>query len=75
MNYVKVMGEPPLNYLFFQEPPFRVRAIDTFEQGDVNDLPFNKGDIITIIGLANRYWWRGRLNGKEGFVPRKYVAG
>lgn len=37
------------------------------------DLPFKKGDIITILAKDDEEWWKGRLKITEGMFPRNYV--
>lgn len=37
------------------------------------DLPFKKGDIITILARDDEEWWKGRLKITEGMFPRNYV--
>lgn len=37
------------------------------------DLPFKKGDVITILARDDEEWWKGRLRLREGIIPRNYV--
>ncbi|KAA1472993.1 DUF500-domain-containing protein [Dentipellis sp. KUC8613] len=39
------------------------------------DLPFIKGDVITITEKTDNTdtWWKGRVNGKEGSFPANFV--
>jgi hypothetical protein len=37
------------------------------------DLPFKKGDVITILARDDEEWWKGRLRLREGTIPRNYV--
>lgn len=37
------------------------------------DLPFKKGDVITILARDDEEWWKGRLRLREGMIPRNYV--
>lgn len=55
--------------------PNTATAAFTFEAQQPGDLPFKKGDIITIIQKSNSQddWWTGRVNGKEGIFPANYV--
>lgn len=39
----------------------------------VTDLPFKKGDIITILSQDDEEWWKGRIKLTEGLFPRNYV--
>ncbi|KAG0684990.1 hypothetical protein C6P41_001352 [Kluyveromyces marxianus] len=50
-------------------------ALYTFKGEQPGDLPFRKGDVITIIKKSESQddWWTGRVNGKEGIFPANYV--
>ncbi|CEP22103.1 LAS seventeen-binding protein 3 Short=LAS17-binding protein 3 [Cyberlindnera jadinii] len=50
-------------------------ALFSFEGEQSGDLPFRKGDVITIIKKSDSQddWWTGRVNGKEGIFPANYV--
>lgn len=37
------------------------------------DLPFRKGDRILITEQLDSEWYRGRLNNREGMVPKAFV--
>lgn len=50
-------------------------ALYTFKGEESGDLPFRKGDVISIIKKSESQddWWTGRVNGKEGIFPANYV--
>lgn len=50
-------------------------ALFTFKGEQSGDLPFRKGDVITIIKKSDSQddWWTGRVNGQEGIFPANYV--
>ncbi|KAH3671194.1 hypothetical protein WICMUC_004711 [Wickerhamomyces mucosus] len=50
-------------------------ALYSFEAEQNGDLPFRKGDVITIVKKSDSQddWWTGRVNGKEGIFPANYV--
>ncbi|KAH3900495.1 related to Protein YSC84 [Saccharomycodes ludwigii] len=50
-------------------------ALYTFKGEQNGDLPFKKGDVITIIKKSDSQndWWTGRVNGQEGIFPANYV--
>ena len=53
----------------------RVRALHKFEPTAEEDLGFEKGDIITIVGgEVGSDWWDGHLNGRTGIVPSNFVV-
>jgi len=53
----------------------RVRALHKFEPTAEEDLGFEKGDIITIVGRdIGADWWDGQLNGRTGIIPSNFVA-
>lgn len=52
----------------------RVIAKYDFEGNDPDDLPFRKGDILTIISKDEEQWWTARNSlGQSGSVPVPYV--
>ncbi|XP_078599984.1 crk-like protein [Branchiostoma floridae x Branchiostoma japonicum] len=52
----------------------QVRGIFDFPGNDPEDLPFKKGDILTIIRKDEEEWWMARNSiGQEGQIPRPYV--
>lgn len=48
----------------------RGRALYNFRGEQQGDLPFHKGDIITIVQKTNTQddWWTGKLDSREGIV-------
>lgn len=48
----------------------RARALYNFRGEQQGDLPFHKGDIITIVQKTDTQndWWTGKLDGKQGIV-------
>lgn len=50
-------------------------ALYTFKGEQSGDLPFRKGDVITILKKSESQddWWTGRNNGQEGIFPANYV--
>lgn len=50
-------------------------ALYSFAGEEPGDLPFRKGDVITIIKKSNSQndWWTGKVNGREGIFPANYV--
>ncbi|ORY90841.1 hypothetical protein BCR35DRAFT_274858 [Leucosporidium creatinivorum] len=51
----------------------RAIALYDFNGVESTDLPFKKGDIITILAKDDEEWWKGRLKISEGMFPRNYV--
>ncbi|XP_002164345.2 adapter molecule crk [Hydra vulgaris] len=52
----------------------KVRAKFNFPGNDPEDLPFHKGDILTIIRREEDKWWLARDNaGREGMIPVPYI--
>ncbi|KAK3719416.1 hypothetical protein QZH41_015660, partial [Actinostola sp. cb2023] len=50
------------------------KAMFNFDSKDPEDLPFKKGDILTIVKKVEENWWRARDNkGREGMIPKTYV--
>lgn len=50
-------------------------ALFSFSGQQDGDLPFNKGDSITIIQKSDSTddWWTGRIGNDEGIFPANYV--
>ncbi|KAG0683029.1 DUF500 super [Pichia californica] len=50
-------------------------ALYSFAGQQDGDLPFKKGDLITIIQKSNSTddWWTGRIGNVEGIFPANYV--
>ncbi|KAL1129982.1 hypothetical protein AAG570_012925 [Ranatra chinensis] len=45
-----------------------------FDGSDQDDLPFRKGDILTIISKDEDQWWTARnVQGQTGSIPVPYV--
>lgn len=52
---------------------FQVVAVYNFRSDEEGDLPFRKGDVITVTLVDKSGWWTGELNGKVGIFPANYV--
>ncbi|KAK4049778.1 hypothetical protein OIO90_005359 [Microbotryomycetes sp. JL221] len=48
-------------------------ALYDFAGVESGDLPFRKGDTITILARDDEEWWKGRVGMREGIFPRNYV--
>ncbi|XP_028393558.1 adapter molecule crk-like [Dendronephthya gigantea] len=56
------------------ERDLKVRAIYNFEGRDPDDLPFQKGDILTIVSQDEESWWTAENRiGQRGSIPVPYV--
>uniref|UniRef100_A0A8C9FWQ0 SH3 domain-containing protein n=1 Tax=Pavo cristatus TaxID=9049 RepID=A0A8C9FWQ0_PAVCR len=40
-------------------------------QGRTYPLGFRSGDIVEVLDSSNPSWWKGRLRGELGQVPRR----
>ena len=52
----------------------RVRALHTFETTEAGELAFEKGDIIIVVDLGYKDWWRGQLKGRTVIFPANYMV-
>lgn len=50
-------------------------ALYSFTGEESGDLPFKKGDVITILKKSESQddWWTGRISSREGIFPANYV--
>lgn len=52
----------------------KVKAKYDFEGQDTDDLPFKRGDILTIISKDEEQWWTAKnYQGQKGSIPVPYV--
>jgi len=49
------------------------RAIYSYEAGEPDELSFQGGDLIKVLGQHESGWWTGELNGTRGLFPENYV--
>lgn len=56
-------------------PKNKAIALYSFAGQQSGDLPFKKGDVITIVQKSNSTddWWTGRIGSSEGIFPANYV--
>ena len=57
---------------FLQESAYCI-AVYPFNGRSQEDLTFDAGDKIKVLGRVNSDWLRGSLNGQEGIFPQAYV--
>lgn len=53
--------------------PKKVIAIADFQTSESSDLPFNKGDLITVTKTIDENWLEGSFNGRQGMFPSSFV--
>ncbi|GAA5893853.1 hypothetical protein JCM5296_004619 [Sporobolomyces johnsonii] len=53
--------------------PSRVRALFDFEGQTPEELPFRKGDVISVVECVYADWWKGELRGRVGIFPTNHV--
>ncbi|PVD34796.1 hypothetical protein C0Q70_06073 [Pomacea canaliculata] len=49
------------------------RALFSYEASEKDDLPFKKGDIVSLRRQIDDNWYQGELNGQIGVFPSSYV--
>lgn len=59
------------NFFLFSE---RVMALYPYQAQNEDELSFEKGDVISVLGKEESAWWRGELNGVSGVFPSNYVS-
>ena len=63
-KYIREMGESDV---------FRVRGAHDFNAQGREELPFKRGDLITVIDSTDKHCWCGRLGSRVGVFPASYV--
>lgn len=53
--------------------PFPVRALYTFKTESRSELPFRKGDTVTVLDCRGK-WWQAQKDDRVGFIPSNYVS-
>jgi len=55
--------------------PARVKALYDYSSREPLDLEFRKGDIICVLEVKNKDWWKGAVEGRESFglFPTNHV--
>ncbi len=53
--------------------PFPVRALYTFKTESKSELPFRKGDTLTVLDCRGK-WWQAQKDDRVGFIPSNYVS-
>ena len=61
------------DYLSSERVLFNVVAMYNFKGDEEGDLPFRKGDVISVTAVDECGWWTGKLKGKTGIFPANYV--
>jgi len=51
----------------------RVKALYDFSPSEPGELPFHRGDVISVLDSVYKDWWRGSLRGQIGIFPVNYV--
>jgi len=52
-----------------------VRAQFAFVASEEGELSFNEGDLLSILDdKSDPDWWKAKIKGKEGMVPKTYLA-
>lgn len=53
--------------------PFPVRCLYSFKPTSPSELPFKKGDTMTVLDCRGR-WWQAQKEDRVGFIPSNYVS-
>lgn len=61
-------------------PPFSVKALYSFKTTAESELPFRRGDELTVLDCRGRWWYATAAaaadekdGGQKGFIPSNYV--
>jgi hypothetical protein len=55
--------------------PQFVKALYDYSSQESVDLEFRKGDVIRVLEVKNRDWWKGVKGDKDGLFPTNHVEG
>ncbi len=53
-------------------PPFPVKALYSFKTATESELPFRRGDELTVLDCRGK-WWHAEKDDRKGFIPSNYV--
>lgn len=51
----------------------RAKALYSYTGGNADELPFNEGDVLTIIDHGDSDWWKAERAGVVFIVPAAYL--
>ncbi|KAG5444414.1 Intersectin 1 (SH3 domain protein), partial [Clonorchis sinensis] len=65
----------PTQTTIVNRPVEMMQAIFSYRAAHADELTFEEGSVITVLGRDEPEWWRGRLqsSGAEGLFPVNYV--
>ena len=63
-----------LLFTFTEQEILEALAQYDFKGRTDRELSFKKGDVLVVFQRKSDDWWEGALNGKEGFIPDKYIV-
>ena len=53
---------------------FSVKTLWEFKKRIPEDLPFNRGEVLSVLDTAHGQWWEAsKPDGTTGFIPSNYV--
>jgi len=72
--YEEQVNEVSLQRDIYGQEGFQARGLYDYVAEAETDLSFGEGDIINILDDTDPSgWWKGELNGAEGFFPSNFV--
>ncbi|KAG8446769.1 hypothetical protein GDO86_014291 [Hymenochirus boettgeri] len=54
-------------------PMYSYVALYKFLPQEINDLPLQPGDRVTVMDDSNEDWWKGKCGDRTGFFPANFV--
>lgn len=52
----------------------QVQALYDFEEQEIGELSFKRGEIITVTDKSDDNWWEGYIGRRRGMFPATYVT-
>ena len=73
VEYYRTSSISQTKYISLKDMLTTVVAVFDFKTQEDDELPLQKGDVITVLERTDHNRWRGTCNGRSGLFPVTYV--